>query len=501
MNYRGFKKVSEDAEKATLVNQRGHQITLAIKQLSKRHQEGIKKLPLYAAEGVDVKNVDEAAPPAAPAMASASGMDAAPVGQATPPAATPMAAMPAPEQAQPQMQQPQLTPQQQYQQGYDETFAKNAHRFGQEAALWGQDLANGHITPKTYQSLYNDQNTIGKAGTLFGLLLSNFGSGLANQPSTVLKMMEQEIANDLEAQKTSKSNAMNYYKANLEKLRTEQEIAASKTGMRKTEKEIEGMAITNAKNQMGLSYLNKITSLNNNLPPDQRAKGDQIIGGMIAPAVDAYIQKNSDQGARELTEAEFQQRNNDLRMAEAYGALPGGSRLAETAERRHYPGIPGQASRDMDKEDTTYINNGIDFDKHLDEFYKWTAEHSGDLSPTDYQTGLTMAAELQAAYRQATNGGVFKEGEQNFISKIIDSKPTKFFNEIRVLPQIKVVSEENKRRLDTKLKGLGFKGYPGHQEKQSKTVKTKWSGGVEYMEGENGEPVPLKKSTGNKTDW
>ena len=96
------------------------------------------------------------------------------------------------------------------------------------------------------------------------------------------------------------------------------------------------------------------------------------------------------------------------------------------------------------------------------------------------------AAELQGAYRQATNGGVFKQGEQNFISKLIDSTPTKFFNEIRVLPQLGVIAKDNQRRLDTKLKGMGFEGYPGYKE-------TKWVKGVEYEKGPNGEAVPVQR--------
>lgn len=70
-----------------------------------------------------------------------------------------------------------------------------------------QDLANRHITPETYSGMFGKKDTLGKIGTIFGLMLSGAGSGLTGQSNALLDMMNKEIDRDLEAQKTSKANA------------------------------------------------------------------------------------------------------------------------------------------------------------------------------------------------------------------------------------------------------------------------------------------------------
>ena len=105
------------------------------------------------------------------------------------------------------------------------------------------------------------------------------------------------------------------------------------------------------------------------------------------------------------------------------------------------------------------------------------------------KTGQTLAAELQGAYRQATHGGVYKEGEQNFISKVITDNPTAFFNKVRVLPQLKALSQENQARVDQLVKSKGFSGYQGTAASQP---QYKVYNGVKYMRGPNGEAVPVQ---------
>ncbi len=75
-----------------------------------------------------------------------------------------------------------------------------------------QDLATGHITPKTYNDLFEDKSTLGKLGTVFGLLVGGMGSGLAHQPNALMAMMDKTIERDLDAQKASATNRQNFYK-------------------------------------------------------------------------------------------------------------------------------------------------------------------------------------------------------------------------------------------------------------------------------------------------
>lgn len=79
----------------------------------------------------------------------------------------------------------------------------------QERNNFADDLASGQIHPKTYQDLYNSKDTLGKIGTMFGLMLGGLGHGHSN---SVLQMMDKIIDRDLHAQETSASNRQNFYK-------------------------------------------------------------------------------------------------------------------------------------------------------------------------------------------------------------------------------------------------------------------------------------------------
>ncbi len=89
-----------------------------------------------------------------------------------------------------------------------------------ELARREMDLASGAIKPKTYSDLYNDKSTLGKVGTIFGLMLSGAGSGLTGQPNALLHMMDKQIAQDLEAQKANKDKARNFISMEAERRQT-----------------------------------------------------------------------------------------------------------------------------------------------------------------------------------------------------------------------------------------------------------------------------------------
>lgn len=89
---------------------------------------------------------------------------------------------------------------------------KPSDDYMQEAKHIEHDFAKGHITPKTYSSMYANKSTLGKIGTIFGLLISGAGSGLAGQKNAVMDMMDKEIQQDLDAQVATKSNQMNFMK-------------------------------------------------------------------------------------------------------------------------------------------------------------------------------------------------------------------------------------------------------------------------------------------------
>jgi len=85
-----------------------------------------------------------------------------------------------------------------------------AQDYDNDDILHMQDAATKKITPLTYHEMYQKKDTLGKIGTMFGLMLSGAGSGLSHQSNALLDMMNNEIKNDLEGQKTNVTNAQNF---------------------------------------------------------------------------------------------------------------------------------------------------------------------------------------------------------------------------------------------------------------------------------------------------
>lgn len=393
----------------------------------------------------------------------------------------------------PQQQGPQAPqdPQQQFQQHK----AVALQDYTVEDKAFQNDLNNGHITPKTYQDLFANKGTLGKVGMLFGMLASGAGSGLSHQPNALMQLMNNEIQNDLAAQQQSKANAQNLIRLNQAHLMNEAQVGftGAQAGLTNVEANTKAIAFSNM--QANRIALDHIAQQVNRLPvgsPD-RIKSEQALAMMYnsvnnenfniasrAASASAYYKMLMGQPGAGGEEA-FQQKTAGMRMLG-----PQGTEMAKNLEEKHFPGLQGQASIPLSGEDRTAINSGIDFDQKLDRFINWTKNHSGDLSPSDINTGKAMAAELQGSYRLNTHGGVYKEGEQNFISKLIDEDPTKFFNDIRVVPQLQAISSENRARLNQLVKSKGFSGYNPPSQQSAPAQQTQTMGGVQYKKVNGG---------------
>lgn len=351
---------------------------------------------------------------------------------------------------------------------------------------FNKDLMMGHITPETYSSLFAKKDTLGKVGTLFGLIIGGAGSGLLKQENVVLKMMQKEIDNDLQAQIHSATNAQNFYRYNSEhqlrvaqaqKLGTEEDLIRAQTAkvpaeakyleaqtkLQNTEANTKAYALSRM--QMNRAALHTMIEQTQKLPQGspQRMQAEQALA-MLSAGVQsenydladraaaasalARIALNSSQSNPEQT---FQQQQTALRVG-------GNKDMADFREQRHMPGIEGQSSIALTDKDRTEINHMQTLKGALQRFEVFVKDHSGSLSPSDRKTGQALAAQLQGAYRQATNGGVYKEGENKFIGSIIDQDPARFFNAIFVAPKIKAINSEFDHQMDQFLKSKGFEG-------------------------------------------
>ena len=393
--------------------------------------------------------------------------------------------------------------------------------FQREDQAFMNDLSNGHIKPETYGSLYGKKDTLGKVGTIFALLAGGAGGGLTKTGNPALEMMDKEIERDLDAQKTNRTNAQNFYKLNMEHqmqeaqqkylgqqgAKVEAETGAVKTGEEKTRAEIPGIeagglktlaeiqnvplqgkllsaqaqldranadtiAYNKAATQTYRSTLHHLIQMTQKMPEGPNKEAYKQALAQAAPAINDKVANFNDAAVANIERNKLlfgatpgagqeQQIQKNIRGMQMMG--PEGEKRAEELRSTHFPGIEGQTTGPMDKDTKTKIMKGIDYDRKLHEFMKWTADHSGDLSPADKNYGQALSSNLSNAYREANNGGVFKAGEQGFINGVIDEDPTKFFNDIRVTPKLLAASKDHRNSMDTFFKSLGYKGYPGYQ--------------------------------------
>lgn len=193
--------------------------------------------------------------------------------------------------------------------------AENAMQKTAEHMAFADDLNAGRIHPKTYQDLFDSESTIGKMGTLFGLLVSGAGSGLAHQPNAVLDMMNKNIERDLESQKANQSNKLNWYNAAMahEKAIADNELTNARTAAENAgtwgatedaalkhwqNSQLPGIlndsATTSAKNHMVLSYLQIQQEQINKMPPGAtKAAAQNQFDTVLKPAALQTITQNN----------------------------------------------------------------------------------------------------------------------------------------------------------------------------------------------------------------
>lgn len=137
---------------------------------------------------------------------------------------------------------------------------------GDEDQKNAYDLANGHITPKTYSDLYADKSTGGKMATLFGMLASGFGSGLSHQPNAVLAMMDNVLNKDFEARKESKKNQMNLWDLNFRHAQEQAQAHNLDMNSNYVQEQTKDLADSRTQTQMGRAEYQKMADLVNNMP-------------------------------------------------------------------------------------------------------------------------------------------------------------------------------------------------------------------------------------------
>ena len=381
-----------------------------------------------------------------------------------------------PQAPQQSMQQPMppttaQLPQQQtpYQQAYSDYKQKHQQELAEQDAAFEHDLVNGHVTPETYGSLFAKKDTIGKIGTIFGMLLGGAGSGLTGGPNPVLEMMNKQIQNDLDAQKTSKSDAQNF-------LRINQQDLINKAQAKNLAVDTQAKAYALSQAQMMQSSFHSLVKQVNSMPDGpEKQKAQQTLGMMYskmgekinnindqASGAAAFSNmmfgngqsqgQNGQTGAMNESDQDFQRRQSGLM---ALG--PQGQDRAQFEQERHIPGVPGQASRAIPEDIRGQIQAQNVLDNKVNDVLNFAQKNRGSVNPQTLAQARQKAEELTSFYNKSVDSLGMTQGRLGWLEEQIKKNPTSLIQQLlgnnAVLREIR---DSNVKRRDMALKSLGF---------------------------------------------
>jgi hypothetical protein len=435
------------------------------------------------------------------------GMSTGPATPTTVPAQPQAPVQKAPGQAVPQVSK-DITPQQ-----YKDSVQNNIM---DEARAWSQDMTDGHIEPKTYQSLFDNKSTLGKIGTLFGLMLSGAGSGLAHQPNALMEMMNKQISNDLEAQKASSSNRQNYVKLAQQHELNKANILTQAAGRKLTAAETGQVnQIVDLKSKMFAQRgaMANIMANVNKMPEGPDKQRAMNAAAMMYKGLDA---ENSDAASRFATaqalthfgdagsqggnEAAYQQNQNMLRRS-------GNGDWADQNDQRHIPGIAGSASRPIPEDVRSRVVAMNTLDNQMNNLmgavnnYK-TFSLKGNLDPRVTGPMAVKAHEAAALYNQTLDGLGMTEGRMDWLDKQIPSNPQKFMEKLQgSMQKLQEVGKNNRMRRDMILSGPGGLGYPKQNINTNLSGQDNQSQQVQPRTGvsKSGRPIEYRNGKGYYT--
>src|SRR6185312_6243338 len=231
--------------------------------------------------------------------------------------------------------------------------------FNKDYASLQQSINNGSIHPKTLSDIWaknrdgTSRGTLSKLGLFFSMLASGMGSGLTHQPNALLQSMQKEIDNDLEAQKSTRSNQLTayqlagqhaqsmaaaklnaleaqYYQAKTKNLPLEAQKIQQEMDMIKAQTDI--YRTTNAKNLLLLDTVKMGLGMANAAPPGPVKNQLMAAHQMVSNAANQQAAVNNKQAALQM-ESNWAARNKALSM------FPETEGLANYEAQRHLPGI------------------------------------------------------------------------------------------------------------------------------------------------------------------
>lgn len=354
-----------------------------------------------------------------------------------------------------------------------------------EDDAWNNDLQNGHISPETMEGLFAKKDTLGKIGTIFGLMLSGAGSGLAHQPNAMLGLMQKQIDNDLQAQTTSKNNAQNY-------LRLSQQHEMNRANIQNLDQDTAAKSTALAMQKMNRAGLTKLVKMTNDLQQGspQRQQAENALAMMyqtvnnenfnIADRYAAAKTLANFGGNGQGSESGFQQQNQALRMS-------GNDKLADYKTDRHIPGVNGAASRPIPEDIRNNIQAQNVLDNKVRDVLNFAQQHRGSVDPSVLAQAKQKAEELTSFYNKSVDSLGMTQGRMGWLEEQIKKNPTSIIQQVLGNnARLREIRDSNVNRRDLQLKNLGFPIKGNQNQDQAQPAGTQSKSG-RPMEQRNGK--------------
>lgn len=350
------------------------------------------------------------------------------------------------------------------------SFKNSYQELENERQAHMQDIKDGYIDPNQYwKGTYNPQTGKNEGGhskimSGIGMILGGFNP--TNSPNAAVNFLKFQMEQNLEAQKQNLGAKQNMLNANLRQFGNLRD-AMDMTRVMQNDIMAHELQSAAAKAQS----------------PMAKAAAMQAAGQLQMESAPLFQNFAMRRAMMNMS----QQGANPSAIDHMLGYMRVvNPEMAKEMQSRYVPGV-GLAHVPVPEKVRGDIVAKEQLSKAMSDLQMWAQKHSGSLSPSSINEGRTMAANVQNLYRDAINGGVFKQGEQAFINSIIDSDPTKFFNSIRVLPKLQEAQRENAASLNILKKNYGLP-VQETQQPQYKIDKN----GVKWMRGPKGQAIRVK---------
>jgi hypothetical protein len=348
-------------------------------------------------------------------------------------------------------------------------YKKQYDALEQERQAHMADIDAGHIDPNRYWTGDPKTGEGGHSKIMAGIGMILAGFNPTNNPNAAINFLKFQMEQNLEAQKQNLAAKQNLLSANLRQFGNLKDATDMTRLMQNDimQKQLEQAAAA-AK------------------APQAKAAALQAAGALRMEAAPIFQNFAMRRAMMQLGQQGHEGDPSNTAAAEQMIAYmrPINPEMAKQYEQLLVPSV-GMAKIPVPADVRSEIIGKQTFDKMAQHYVDWVKQNAGSLNPAKIREGAAMAADLQGAYRQASKGGVYKEGEQAFIEQLIPSDPAQFIASIRTLPKLKSLMQSNQGQLNTLKQGYGL-------PQQAPAPQIKIVNGVKYMRGPKGEAIPVK---------